>query len=77
MKAMCINGQWYSLTEGRAYDDPKYGEIVTVTDEIKFWNSLWYALEEYPARSFNADGFIPLSEIDETEMVREYNLEKV
>lgn len=76
MKMMCIkNGEWSGTGIG-----PVYGEIVTVIDVVEGY----YILSEYYRDkadglriSFIPDYFIPLSSIDETEMVREKQTEKV
>lgn len=73
MKMLCIkDGEWKEpgLTEG-----PKYMEEVTKVDD---WDEDFLILAEYPfPEVFHRKWFIPLSNIDETEMVRENQLVKV
>lgn len=73
MKVMCIDADWvYEGPQRRV--GPKFGEICTVdatdTDEN---GVLYYGLVEYPRRWYQAVAFVPLSEINETDMVRDYN----
>lgn len=75
MKVMCIkNGAWHSQQLGIVRDDklsPSFGEICTVVEVLEDA----YRLLEYPKNqignptSFAKSRFIPLSEIDETELV--------
>jgi hypothetical protein len=83
---MCINVRgWYvdeTLLWGlikykKDTKGPKYGDIVTVTRRCYEEGILYYELQEWPKNGeFEADCFVPLSDIDETEMVREFNTEK-
>lgn len=74
MKVMCIkSGKWVSKT-GRDGWGPQYGETCTVVDES---NSAYQLAEYYVnpvdgvRESYIKKHFIPLSDIDETELVNE------
>lgn len=77
MKVICIKKGNWELVKG-LFDvdkDPVFGEICTVIEIRK--NPLnngdnYYFLEGYIA-GYNINWFAPLSDIDETEMIREYN----
>lgn len=73
MKVMCIkDGQWRGKLTGDPAEGPKYGEVVTVVDEVTTSDKDVYILQEYPdARGYAKKRFIPLSDIDETELVSE------
>ena len=73
MKVMCIRIKW-SKDE---ISNPSFAEIVTVTDR-KFINGKFYLrLLEYPLCDegldnwFWEDGFIPLSDINELELIEQ------
>lgn len=82
MKALCIKeGGWVNHITGKPTEKgPSYNEecVITGTDPHG-----WYLIKGYEfnlngfRRSFKPSWFIPLSNIDETEMVREYKTEKV
>jgi hypothetical protein len=60
---------------------PEYGEIYIVIEtkschEIDGRLHDYYILQELPGYAYDSNGFIPLSDIDETEMIREYNKQK-
>lgn len=73
MKVICIDDNWL-FSDG---NEPKVGEYVTATQCDTYPNN--YDLEEYPLNStgnptsFRKYHFIPISNIDETEMERNYN----
>lgn len=68
---MCINEN-FPVAKEQGQPIPCYGEIVTITKEFHTEWGLYYELEGYPKDyGYDADKFIPLSEIDEREMVRE------
>ena len=80
MKVMCINDFFISTLNGeRALFYPKVGEVVTV---INIKDNGYYLLLEYPTNGFifsnlcgwNPSKFIPLSNIDETELIKEREL---
>jgi len=74
MKVMCIDDK-FVFYDG---SEPKYGEIVTAS-QCQVYNEC-YDLAEYPKdsfgmiQSFKKIRFIPLSDIDETELVKEREL---
>ena len=78
MKVMCIDDN-FLIKDG---NEPKIGEVVTVIDicEINKGN---YILSEYPVSKngiplcFIPNRFIPLSDIDETELVKQRESELV
>lgn len=83
MKVICIKEGFYSEKENRPIPiHPVVGEVVTV---IRTTSYGFYYLSEYPTNGFSESGiavwnhkkFAPLSDIDETEFIREYNTEKV
>lgn len=83
MKVFCINDLGW--VTGKKYlfglykktvwtYGPKYGDINTVTDEYYLQGDLCYELMEWPNDNdgaFVASSFIPLSEIDEMELINE------
>ena len=71
---MCINDNFKTACGIKAVKNhPKFGEICTVVDR---WESGSYVLSEYfqyngyPC-AWNHKKFIPLSDIDETELIKE------
>lgn len=84
MKVMCINDNgWYCIITGKRAKGPEYGEIVTVTREYTspVDNDKYYDLQEYPPKH-NDDGFgvslfIPISDIDEKEILEQRKLQEV
>ncbi len=78
MKVICIDGNFISSITGKKLNKcPKEGEIVTVISK-KYIG--FYSLKEYPISEsgFNAHWnntkFIPLSNIDEKELIKEREL---
>lgn len=68
MKVLCIREDWQRKEEG----DPCFGDICTVVDQNHFWGTLVYILKEYPhPGGYEAKAFAPLSEINETNFIRE------
>ncbi len=66
MKVLCVNG----LKSG--YVSPTSGEIYTVIDEITVMGRVGYVLEDkLPHWVYDARRFAPLSNIDETELIKE------
>jgi hypothetical protein len=74
MKVICIEDKFKWEFAGRNYEpkDPELGEICTVINTMDFVGVHLYKLEGY-AEWYNSKKFIPLSDIDETEMISEYN----
>jgi len=76
-KVMCIKqGEWRDFY-GDIANGPRYGETCTV-DRLN--SQKFYILKEWPRShdgGHDPERFIPLSSIDETEMVREKQTEKV
>jgi len=82
MKVICIlPSEWGSEMTNSKANGPSFGEICTAKQCAVHDDS--YDIAEYP---FNEDGrpqsfvkkcFAPVSDIDETEFVREYNKELV
>lgn len=88
MKVLCIHGVkagHVGITKRRKMypcdkrHELKEGEIYTVIDtKIGQRVPLVYLIKEIPVRTwYDADWFIPLSEIDETEMERNYQTETI
>lgn len=87
MKAICINDKW---RDGRKINKgsrvPTFGEEVEIIDTITattdmFGKSIipgtYYKLSGFePTAGFISTHFSPISDIDETEMIREYQTEK-
>jgi hypothetical protein len=90
MQMMCINDDgWlerpfplfgFIKRKHRSCKGPSYGDVVTINSSYWEEGVLYHRLVEWPDKrddsGFEADGFIPLSSIDETEMVREKQTEK-
>jgi len=78
MKMMCIKeGQWVRATDYKPADgpNPQYGDIVTVIDQrIITGLEVVILAEYYSLMGYLRKWFIPLSDIDETEMIREKEL---
>jgi hypothetical protein len=81
MRVYCITNNWRKAS-GFAIDFamPKYGDTCEVVGETD--DGVAYVLAEYPhpgqpVNGWHKRGFIPLSSISETEMVREYNKQLV
>lgn len=74
MKVVCIkDGQWHS-TDEPAKKYPSYGEVYTVVDSEKDGDATFYIFAELaPDEAFYSRRFIPISDISETEMERNYN----
>lgn len=71
MKVMCIKqGDWTQHNSDRS--DPAYGDICTVVRQFENIGHQVYELKEFPHKGgYSVKGFVPLSDIDETEFVRE------
>lgn len=85
MKVICINGNHIN-NPGVPNNTPVgliEGEIYTVIEVMThpIWKSTGYLLAEIKSDAymggFLAERFAPISEIDETEMIREYNKQLV
>lgn len=71
MKVMSINSNWTRVISKEKGKGPKYGEVCTVIGE-KGPAYPSYILQEYPdEHGYTKNNFIPLSDIDETEMKRD------
>lgn len=82
MKVLCIDGDFELVPEYPTAYIPVFNEIYIVTDSHYFGDNLLYKLAEIPDTDiaefyWDADAFVPLSGIDETEMVRNLNTQKV
>lgn len=82
MKVMCIiKTRWNSFFYPHDHSGPSFGEICTATQCASCPDC--YDIAEYPyneagrPQNFLKIGFTPVSDIDETEFVREYNKEFV
>lgn len=72
LRVICIDGNWEKGTDRPTYHCPKEGDIVTVVRSVKYMGVWCYKLLEYTNIDFwEQENFIPLSQIDETEMTRE------
>lgn len=75
MKVMCIKDDW-NPKDG---SEPIFGEIVTASQSTIYSGA--YSIFEYlldkngKSQHFIKEGFIPLSDIDETELIRERKTE--
>lgn len=76
MRVMCIKDVWDYTLPGPY---PEVGESYTVVGTIERFDILYYHLEEcHPKCAFDSSYFIPLSDIDEKEMIREnINIETI
>lgn len=72
MRVMCIDGK--TDPDSEELVDVIEGNVYTVIDEKKAEGMAWYKLAEMSFFSwYSSDGFIPISEIGETEFERSYN----
>jgi len=82
MKVICIRGinasaKWKGSVDGRYYKGSNSdviieGEMYTVDLQETFFDQLYYRLSEKPLDArYRADRFIPLSDIDERELINE------
>lgn len=81
MKVMCIEANIKVRPGENSKPVVIYGGIYTVIDSGAGADQLmpcdWYELLEHAGYVYGQHLFIPLSQISETDMVREYNKEKV
>lgn len=80
MRVICITKNWNHCYKAGRLSSPTFLETCTVIGETD--DNAAYLLEEYPhplSPEFGwlKIGFIPLSDIDESEFERNYNPEKV
>lgn len=69
---MCIKeGKWKNRYSHEIVDGPEYGNIYVVIDTILSNGRYHYLFAEWAPRRFNVSEFIPLSTIDETELVNQ------
>jgi len=71
MKVMCINDKWENTATREPCGGMQYGEIATVVGECTRFSRSYYEFSEYPGEAYDKKNFIPLSEIDETELVNQ------
>jgi hypothetical protein len=77
MKVMCINDSWIT-DESYKGIRPVFGEIYTVINTEIFWDAPYYQLEELHKGTWAAaSNFATISEVSETEFVRDFITEKV
>lgn len=70
---MCIDADWETDEHYTGEPMPKEMEVVTVRTTYTHDDGLlYYGLDEYQGY-FEASAFVPISEINETDMIREYN----
>lgn len=74
MKVICIDDSKHPLKYGGFYRTDwwlEYGKIYTVNEN----SGGFYSLNEDPRKgsTWKASRFVPLSDIDETEFIRNYN----
>lgn len=75
-KVICINDNWQRSKYCEDKRGVSFGEVVTVIDDgLNQYLIPSYELLEYRGFWFAQQNFIPLSDIDETEMIREYKKE--
>ena len=87
MQVMCIkNGTWVGRLSGPHKSGPSFGEVCHVfnSEVDSLTGMLFYELAEYPfnmksgkPQSFVSTEFIPLSDIDEKNIIAERQKEKV
>lgn len=81
MRVFCINSDgWYESKKFLWFkrdvdcDGPTYGDIVTVVNKYYEGGILYYNITEWPPcigdNGFEAECFIPLSDIDEVELLK-------
>jgi hypothetical protein len=81
MKVMCISEDFYNhFIESKPPIHPKIGEVLTVLGDSPL-DADFYIIEEYPSNGIFARNatwrkcnFAPISDIDETELVKEREL---
>ncbi len=70
MRVMCINDNWIEDINCHDLPRPKFMDIDEVIDEC--WDRIeYYELSRFPNVLFSTNNFIPLSSIDETELIKE------
>lgn len=72
---MCIQQSEWNSHFANNLKGPRFGDIVTVVEEVSTMIGSSYLLAEWKERYFSARCFIPLSEIDETELTPELKVE--
>lgn len=77
MKVMCIKDVEWTKNGNWKLANPVYGDICTVVKEFYFDGKKVYLLQEFPYDGgYFAHRFIPLSDVDEMEMIREKQLQE-
>lgn len=78
MKVMCINDTIHEMTGNKFMPKLRIGETYTVVDETEYRGHFFYLLLEFIDPNFKywyeKEQFIPLSNIDETELIKEREL---
>lgn len=71
MKVICIDDNW-DFDGGIIHPAPRFNEVVTVTVAKKIDGDDYYNLLEYGVEYwYEQPSFIPLSSIDETEIIKQ------
>lgn len=78
MRVVCIGKEYFGWHPDSiaAVNHIQIGDVVDVIDEGEECGG-WYEFSQYPDLCWYKRNFAPLSEIDETEMERNYKTEKV
>lgn len=63
---MCIIDKEWDLGYG-----PSYGDIDEVVSECESWGCIFFELQRFLGDVFWAENFIPISDLDEMELVNE------
>lgn len=71
MKVMCIKDVWLIEPGIEHIPHPKCGDIDIVVDEFWRRGKLYYELDRLLGFGCAVENFIPISDIDETELVKE------
>lgn len=74
MKVICIDNT--TGPDSELPVDLIMGKIYTVVDSRNHRNILWYELEGRPHSEYSSDGFAPLSDIDEMEILNKQELQE-
>ena len=72
MRVMCVDDNWDKGQFPIKNGGPKESEVVTVIGSTTCLHGSFYNLSEYPfPTDWEQENFIPLSDIDETELIKE------
>lgn len=69
MKVLCIDASTDADSEMPV--DLVEGQIYTVVDDQVYQGLLWYCLQENLDAWYSSDAFVPLSDIDEMELLKQ------